>query len=203
MVHKVIAQCEALKLKEGSLAASERYRHNVDNAANNPCVIVGVFEGRCSCEQYPPIPKTPILAKACEEGMLDASFGQIVSFAFFFQTSFRVEVPLWHKLEDGKADPVDKGPSPRSSGDATERPDARTDRAEANADEETAEEESCVPATGQGCFSFEMSLLQRAALLGSCCCCCCCCVCVLGGFGVFGFGSFALFGQAHFLAPLM
>ena len=180
IVHKVIAQCEALKLKEGSLAASERYRHNVDNAANNPDVIVGVYEGRCSCEQYPPIPKTPILAKAYEEGMLDASFGQIVSFASFYQTSFRVEVPLWHKLEDGIADPaldsqtaprrgsaretpVDKGPSPRSSGDATERPGARTDRAEANADEETTEEESYVPATGQGCFSFEMSLLQRAA----------------------------------------
>ena len=180
IVHKVIAQCEALKLKEGSLAASERYRHNVDNAANNPYVIVGVFEGRCSCEQYPPIPRTPILAKAYEEGILDASFGQIVSFASFYQTSFRVEVPLWHKLEDGIADPaldsqtaprrgsaretpVDKGPSPRSSGDATERPGARTDRAEANADEETTEEESYVPATGQGCFSFEMSLLQRAA----------------------------------------
>ena len=28
---------------------------------------------------------------------------------------------------------------------------------------ETTEEESYVPATGQGCFSFEMSLLQRAA----------------------------------------
>ena len=36
---------------------------------------------------------------------------------------------------------VDKGPSQRSSGDATERPGARTDRAEANADEETTEEE--------------------------------------------------------------
>ena len=60
IVHKVIAQCEALKLQEGSLAAAERYRHNVDNAANNPYVIVGVFEGRCSREQYPPIPKTPI-----------------------------------------------------------------------------------------------------------------------------------------------
>ena len=88
IVRKVIAQCEALKLKEGSLAASERYRHNVDNAANNPYVIVGVFEGRCSFEQYPPIPRTPILAKAYEEGILDASFGQIVSFASFYQTSF-------------------------------------------------------------------------------------------------------------------
>ena len=113
-MRKVIAQCEALKLKEGSLAASERYRHNVDNAANNPYVIVGVYEGRCSCEQYLPIPKTPILAKAYEEGMLDASFGQIVSFASFYQTSFRVEVPLWHKLEDGIADPaLDTQTAPR------------------------------------------------------------------------------------------
>ena len=152
----------------------------MDNAANNPYVIVGVFEGRCSYEQYPPIPRTPILAKAYEEGILDASFAQIVSFASFYQTSFRVEVPLRHKLEDGRADPaldsqtaprrgsaretpVDKGPSPRSSGEATERPGARTHRAEANAGEETTEEESYVPATGQGCFSFEMSLLQRAA----------------------------------------
>ena len=180
IVHKVIAQCKALKLKEGSLTAAERYRHNVDNAANNPYVIVGVFEGRCSREQYPPIPETPTLAIAYEEGMLDASFGQIVSFASFYQTSFRVEVLLWHKLKDGIADPplddqtaprhsparetpTDKGPSPRSSGNAPKSPDARTDCADETADEETTEEESYVPATGQGCFSFEMSLLQRAA----------------------------------------
>ena len=117
IVHKVIAQCQALKLKEGSLAASERYRHNVDNA-----VIVGVFEGRCSFEQYPPIPRTPILAKAYEEGILDASFGQIVSFASFYQTSFRVEVALWHKLEDGIADPaLDSQTAPRR-GSARETP---------------------------------------------------------------------------------
>ena len=180
IVHKVIAQCKALKLKEGALTAAERYRHNVDNAANNPYVIAGVFEGKCSLEQYPPIPATPTLAIAYEEGMLDASFGQIVSFASFYQTSFRVEVPLWHKLEDGIADPplddqtapnhsparkspTDKGPSTRSSGKGTKSPDARTEGAEETADEETAEEESYVPATGQGCFSFEMSLLQRAA----------------------------------------
>ena len=180
IVHKVIAQCKALKLTEGSLTAAERYRHNVDNAANNPYVIVGVFEGRCSREQYPPIPETPTLATAYEEGTLDASFGQIVSFASFYQASFRVEVPLWHKLKDGIADPplddqtalrhsparetpADKGPNPRSSGNATKCPDARTDCGEETADEERTEEESYVPATGQGCFSFEMSLLQRAA----------------------------------------
>ena len=98
----------------------------------------------------------------------------------FIRQAFRVEVPLWHKLEDGIADPplndqtapnhsparetpADKGPSPRSSGNATKSPDARTESAEETADEEAAEEESYVPATGQGCFSFEMSLLQRAA----------------------------------------
>ena len=117
MVRKVIAQCDALKLKEGSLAASERYRHNVDNAANNPYGIAD-----------------PALDSHTES-----------------------------RRGSARETPVDKGPSPRSSGDATERPGARTDRAEANAEEETTEEESYVPATGQGCLSFEMSLLQRAA----------------------------------------
>ena len=97
-----------------------------------------------------------------------------------YQTSFRIEVPLWHKIEDGIANPglasqagakfvsasetpVDKGPSPKSSNENAERPDKRADRAEAEADEEETEEESYVPATGQGCYSFELSLLQRAA----------------------------------------
>ena len=75
IVHKVIAQCEALKLGEVPLDARKRYKHNVDNAANNPYVIVGVYEGRCSFEQYPPIPGTPTLARAYEDGILDASFG--------------------------------------------------------------------------------------------------------------------------------
>ena len=81
IVHKVTAQCEALKIGEVSLDGRKRYKHNVDNAANNPYVIVGVYEGRCSFEQYPPIPGTPTLARAYEEGILDASFGQVVSFA--------------------------------------------------------------------------------------------------------------------------
>ena len=136
----------------------------MDNAANNPHVIVEVFEGKCSHEQYPPIPATPTLARACEERMLDASFGQIVSFASFYQTSFRVEVPLWHKLEDGIAapslddqavpnycpareSPADKGPSSKCGGNGTNSPMARTGGAEEPAEEETAEEESYVPAT--------------------------------------------------------
>ena len=58
---------------------------------------------------------------------------------------------------------MDKGPSPKSSNENAERRDKRAERAEAEADEEETEEESYVPATGQGCYSFEMSLLQRAA----------------------------------------
>ena len=54
---------------------------------------------------YPPIPGTPTLARAYEEGILDASFGQVISFASDYQTSFRIEVPLWHKIEDAIADP--------------------------------------------------------------------------------------------------
>ena len=103
LVHNVTAQCEALKLGEVPLEACKRYKHNADNPTNNPYVIVGVYEGRCEIEQYPPIPETPTLARAYEEGILDASFGQVVSFASYYQTSFRIEVPLWHKIEEGIA----------------------------------------------------------------------------------------------------
>ena len=105
IVHKVAAQCHALGFDEATPDARKRYKHNVDNAANNPYVIVSVHEGRCTAEHYPPIPGTPILARAYEEGVLDASFGQVISFASYYQTSFRIEVPLWHKVEDGIAHP--------------------------------------------------------------------------------------------------
>ena len=180
IVHKVTAQCLALNFGEVTPDARKRYKHNVDNAANNPYVIVGVYEGRCTAEQYPPIPGTPTLARAYEEGILDASFGQVISFASYYQTSFRIEVPLWHKIEDGIAHPgqahqvaalpalarevlPDNGPSPVSSSEAVEHPEQGADQPEADADDEEAEEETYVPATGQGCYSFEMSLLQRAA----------------------------------------
>ena len=93
--------------------------------------------------QYPSTPGTPTLARVCEEEILDASFGQVV--------------PV-REIPSGKG-----RPSPRSSSKATERFGERSDRAEAEAEEEEAEEENHVPATGQGCYSFKMSLLQRAA----------------------------------------
>ena len=180
IVHKVTAQCLALDFGEVTPDERKRYKHNVDNAANSPYVIVSVYEGRCTAEQYPPITGTPILARAYEEGILDASFGQVISFASYYQTSFRIEVPLWHKIEDGIAHPgqehevaalpvlarevlPDNVPSPFSSSEAVAHPKQGTDQTDGDADEEEAEEETYVPATGQGCYSFEMSLLQRAA----------------------------------------
>ena len=106
-----------------------------------------------------------------EEGILDASFGQIISFASFHQTSVRVEVPLANsrmgwltapRRRTARETPVDKGPSPRSGSNATERPVARTDGAEANADEETTEEESYTQPLGKDASPL-MSLQQRAA----------------------------------------
>ena len=54
-------------------------------------------------------------------------------------------------------------PSPVSNSEAVELPEQGTDQTDEDADDEEAEEETYVPATGQGCYSFEMSLLQRAA----------------------------------------
>ena len=79
--------------------------------------------------------------------MLDTSFGQIVSFASFDQTSFSCGGPLWHKLEEGRAalslaeqavphyglareSPTDKRPSSMRSSNGINRPEAWTGGAE-------------------------------------------------------------------------
>ena len=53
----------------------------------------------------------------------------------------------------------DNGPSPVSSSDAIADPLLSADKEAEEADEEEAEEETYLPATGQGCYSFQMSLL--------------------------------------------
>ena len=128
----------------------------------------------------PPSRKLPSLQTRIENGILDGSFGQVVSFASSYQTSFRIEVPLWHKVEDGVAilekeqqataiprlaKPVlpDNVPSPASSSDAIAGPLQGANIEAEDADEEEAEEETYLTATGQGCYSFHISLLQRAA----------------------------------------
>ena len=63
------------------------------------------------------------------------------------------------------AEPVlpDNVPSPVSSNDVIADPLLGADKEAEEAEEEEAEEETYLPATGQGCYSFHMSLLQRAA----------------------------------------
>ena len=130
-----------------------------------PTALPVLFEGQCIAGGYPSIPTTPILAKAYEEGILDGSFGQVVSFASYYQTSFRIEVPLWHKVEDGVAPlgkeqqgaalsllakPVlpDNVPSPISSSDAVVHPSQGTVQEAEEANEEEAEDKHYLPATG-------------------------------------------------------
>ena len=68
------------------------------------------------------------------------------------KVSFRVEVPLWHKLKNGIADPALDQTAPRRS-PARETPVDKGACVRSSGNEETTEEESYVPATGQGCFS--------------------------------------------------
>ena len=75
-----------------------------------------------------------------------SSVGQVVSFASYYQTSFRIEVPLWHKVEDGLTLPgkehqgvPDNVPSPISSSEAVVDPLQGADQAAEDADEEETE----------------------------------------------------------------
>ena len=43
------------------------------------------------------------LAYAYEQGLLDGSFGQMVSFQSSYKSIFRLEVPVWHNVADGLA----------------------------------------------------------------------------------------------------
>ena len=141
------------------------------------------YEGQCTAAHYPTVPPTPKLAEAYEYGILDGSFGQVVSFASHYQSSFRIEIPLWHKVEEGVAllgkeqqgqqkatlpmlaQPVlpDSVPSPVSGSDTIADPTVGADKEAEEAEEEETEEETYLPAMGQGCYSFHRSLLQRAA----------------------------------------
>ena len=62
-----------------------------------------------------------------------------------------------------RAKPVlpDTVPSLISSSEAVADPEQGADQAAEEADEEGTEEEADLPATGQGCYSFQMSLLQK------------------------------------------
>ena len=69
----------------------------MENVSNNPYVIVSAHEGQYTARHDPPLPD-------------NASFGQVISFASFYQTSFRIELPLWHEVEEGITHPGQETP---------------------------------------------------------------------------------------------
>ena len=82
------------------------YRRNSDpTREDNPYIIVQAFERAQIHENRPALPQTPRVAKACEQGMFDASFGQSISFPSTFKISFRIEVPVWCDVAAARCPP--------------------------------------------------------------------------------------------------
>ena len=178
VVHKLVERCRALGLQDVTPEEGKRYKRNSENETNNPYIIViRAYEGQCVSENYPTVPPTLQLARAYEQGILDGSFGQMISFASSYKSSFRLEVPAWNNVEEGMAHQEDdqsttaplpmakpvlpmceQSPEPRNNilADASAAP------VQEGEEDEAAEETYLVP-TGQGCFSFQRGLLQRAA----------------------------------------
>ena len=84
----------------------QQYRHNSgQNEANNSYIIVRAFEGQYDYNNRPAVPHTPKLAKAYEQGVLDANYGQTISFASSYKCCFCLEVPVWYDVDDGRSPP--------------------------------------------------------------------------------------------------
>ena len=98
VVHKLVERCCALRLQDVTPQEGKRYKHNSEQ---NPYIIVRAYEGQCVSDDYPAVPPTPNLANACEQGILDASYGQMISFASSYKSGFRLEVPAWYNVAEG------------------------------------------------------------------------------------------------------
>ena len=176
LVHKLIERMETLNLQNVTPEEGKRYKHNSENEANNPYIIVGSYEGLCVSNDYPEVPQTPKLANAYEQGILDGSFGQMVSFQSSYKSAFRLEVPMWHKVNEGVASakgdsdvtaktgmaepvPAMGAQTPAPMGNRQEETEAATDP---GSEEGDAEDETYLVPIGQGCFSFQQGLLLRA-----------------------------------------
>ena len=180
VVHKVVERCIALNMQDVTPDEGKRYKHNTDNEANNPYIIARAYEGQRTAANYSSVPPTTQLAEVYEHGILDGSFGQMMSFASSYKSNFRIEVPLWHKVEEGVAPPgkdqrataplimaqpvlPNSEPSPDSCNDTLADVTAFSEQEVDDAEEEEIEDDTYLTVTGQGCFSFHRSLLQRAA----------------------------------------
>ena len=65
--------CRALRLEDFTPGEGKRYKHNnAQNETNNPYIVVRAYEGQFATSEHPAVPPTPYLAKAYEQGILEA-----------------------------------------------------------------------------------------------------------------------------------
>ena len=160
----------------------KEYKHNSESETNSPYIVMSTYECPCPSSTFASLPRTPSLAGAYEQGLLDGNLGQMVSFQSTYKSFLRIEVPVWPDVVQAVLPPAQaKGQTaPRRTALQTASPreqnravgltpqtqegapiePASAKRAEEEAEEE--DEETYVAPEGQGCFSFRQSLLLRA-----------------------------------------
>ena len=138
---------------------------------------MGTYEGVCPSSAFSALPDTPRLAGAHEHGILDGNLGQMVSFQSTFESTLRIEVPVWPEVQQGvltankaKRDPgspeitpppVENNTQAGAAAQANTR-DVPKGALDLEEDKEKVEDDTYAPPEGQGCFSFRQSLLLRA-----------------------------------------
>ena len=178
IVHRLTGQFRNLRFQEVTPQDGLGYRHNSgQDEANNPYIIVRAYEGHYTYNNCPAVPRTPQLAQACLQGILDANYGQCISFVSSYKRCFRLEVPVWYDADDGHAAPDEDqaaaetatmakpvSPVAEKAPETDEAMHVGVEDAPANEDEEgEADEETYLAPAGYGRFSFQRGLLHRAA----------------------------------------
>ena len=106
IVHRLMRQFHALGYQEVTPQDGLGYRRNSGpERADNPYIIVQAFEMQHAYADRPALPYTPRLAKAYRQGMLDANYGQSISFPSTYKCCFRLEVPVWSDADNARSLP--------------------------------------------------------------------------------------------------
>lgn len=84
----------------------------------NPYIVAQALETVHTYAGEPSLPHTPSVAQAYELGMLDATFGQSVSFPATSKLGFRIEVPVWSDIDKACRFPEHQSHAPESAGEA-------------------------------------------------------------------------------------
>ena len=183
LVHKLVERMKTdLQFTDATPEDGKKYKHNSESETNSPYIVVGTFESVCPSNTFAGLPTTPSLAGAYEHGLLDGNLGQMVSFQSTYRSTLRIEVPVWPDVLQAVLPPAQakrqwehlettplapptrdhnwklRPASQAQDSTTVEPPGAK------NPEEETEEEDddTYVAPDGQGCFSFQQSLLLRA-----------------------------------------